>query len=367
MLAMIAGAAILVATLLDAFETIVLPRRVTRRFRITRLVYRLTWIPWHFVARHISSVRRRQNVLGIFGPLSLILLLGSWASGLLLGFALLQFGCGSQLSAPEKIVHWGTDLYVSGTTLFTLGLGDVTPASPVSRFLEVLEAGTGFGFFAIVIGYFPVLYQAFSRREAAISLLDARAGSPPSAVELVRRQTSSGTLEELRQTLKDWELWSAELMESHLSYPVLAYYRSQHNNQSWLAALACLLDASALVMSGCEGACRRQAELTFAMARHLLVDLSQVLGRAPLREAVNRLPAEVFQEMEAVLAQADIGIRLDENSIRRLHHLRTLYEPYLQSLAAYLLFPLPGWMPERKIDNWQATAWNRVRGKTIQD
>lgn len=366
MLTAIAGGVLVIATLWDAFETIVLPRRVTRRFRWTRLVFRVTWVPWTALARHIPR-RWRQGMLGAFGPLSLILLLGSWAFGLLFGFALLHFGSGSHLQTPLQANGFGADLYLSGTTLFTLGPGDVAPTASFSRFLVVLESGTGFGFFAIIIGYFPVVYQAFSRREAAISLLDARAGSPPSAAELLRRQANTGHNEELTGLLKEWETWSAELMESHLSYPVLAYYRSQHSNQSWLAALASLLDASALVIACGEGTCRKQAEFCFAMARHLLVDLTQVLGRPPLLNVEDRLPAESFAEMEAMLLHAGISLHFDHDASRELYRLRSLYEPYLQTLSRYLLFPLPGWLPTRKSDNWQTTAWNRIGRKAIDD
>src|SRR5205823_12448414 len=137
-----------------------------------------------------------------------------------------------------------------------------------------------------------VLYGAFSQREVNISLLDARAGSPPSAGELLRRQGERQNAEALGQYLRDWETWSAQLMESHLSYPVLCYFRSQHNNQSWLAALTAVLDASALVMVGIDGASRRQAKLTFAMARHAVVDLAQIFNTPPREESVDRLPRE---------------------------------------------------------------------------
>ncbi|MGH8060313.1 MAG: potassium channel family protein, partial [Candidatus Entotheonellia bacterium] len=255
----------LIATVLwDTFETVILPRRVTRRFRLTGLFYRYTWLPWSAVARRMRQGRRRETYLGFYGPLSLLLLLSVWAVGLILGFALLQWGLGSALIAPEGAASFGTDLYMSGTTFFTLGLGDVTPHSSMARAVTVAEAGTGFGFLAIVISYLPVLYQAFSRREVNISLLDARAGSPPSATELLRRHSQGRHLEELSRLLYDWEHWSAELLESHLSYPVLGYFRSQHDNQSWLAALTTILDTSALVMVGIDGTPERQAQLTFA-------------------------------------------------------------------------------------------------------
>ena len=165
---------LLIATVLwDAFETIVLPRTVSRRLRLTRLYYRATWRPWVQVAAMFRAERRREWFLAIFGPLSLLGLAGVWALGLVVGFAGMHWSAGSNLRPLETDVRFIDDLYMSGTTFFTLGLGDLQPVGRVARFLTVAEAGTGFGFLAIVIAYFPVLYQSFSRREAQLTLLDA--------------------------------------------------------------------------------------------------------------------------------------------------------------------------------------------------
>ncbi len=173
--------------LLDAFETVVLPRRVTRHFKLTAWFYRQTWIPWRGVARHIKTTSRQQNFLGYFGPLSLILLLGFWAAGLILGFALMQYGIGGHEQLSGEPLTFGKIIYHSGETFFTLGYGDIVPTSGAARALSVIEAGMGFAFLGVVIGYIPVVYASFSRREIQISMLDARAGSPPSAVELLVR------------------------------------------------------------------------------------------------------------------------------------------------------------------------------------
>ncbi|MGH2518036.1 MAG: potassium channel family protein, partial [Ktedonobacterales bacterium] len=267
---------LIVTVLWDAFETIILPRRVRRRLRLTRVIYRLTWMPWSAFARRLRGVR--ETALSLYGPLALLLLLAIWAVMLILGFGLLQWALGSRLISPVGHTTFGTDLYMSGTTFFTLGLGDVVPVSTPARAITVVESGTGFAFLALVIGYLPILYQAFSRREVVISLLDARAGSPPTAAELLRRNAERGSEAALTNLLADWERWSAELLESHLSYPSLGYFRSQHENQSWLASLTAILDVCALVLTGVEELPKLQARLTFAMARHAAVDLSQVFG-----------------------------------------------------------------------------------------
>src|SRR5438552_8654182 len=185
--AVVGGIAILWVVLLDAFETVVLPRRVLRNFKLTAYFYRRTWIPWRKIAGGIKSTSRQQNFLGYFGPLSLILLLGIWASGLILGFALIQFGIGGHEQLSQEPLTFGRILYHSGETFFTLGYGDILPISGAARALSVFEAGMGFAFLGLVVCYIPVTYSLFSRWEIQISMLDARAGSPPSAAELLMR------------------------------------------------------------------------------------------------------------------------------------------------------------------------------------
>src|SRR6267143_1849060 len=357
------GAVLLATVLWDAFETIILPRRVSGRIRLTRLFYRSTWIPWRATARALSG-RRRDVFLSIFGPLSLILLLALWAVGSVLSFGLLQWAAGSAMrvvgdgggGAPG---FW-SDVYMSGTTFFTLGLGDVVPRTALAKTLTVIEAGTGFAFLAAVIGYFPVIYQAFSRREVAISLLDARAGSPPSASELLWRHRGDPGTAALIDLLRDWERWAADVLESHLSYPPLAYFRSQHYNESWLAALTTILDTSAVVMTGLEGWCARQAELTFAMARHAVVDLAQVFSTPPER-TVERLTSAQLTKLRERLAVGGLKLRARPDFEERLTELRRMYEPYVDSLARYLAVPLPPWVREvERPDNWQTSAWDRV-------
>ncbi len=361
--AFIAGVAIFLIVLWDAFEAIILPRRVTRRFRLTRLFFKSTWHVWKFVMCLVPSRKRREALLGFYGPLSLLVLVGVWAVGLVLGFGLMQYGAGSAVVVSGSQPSFETDIYLSGTTFFTLGLGDVVPHSGLSRALVVTEAGFGFGFLAAVIGYLPFIYGSFSKREVDISLLDSRAGTPPTAGELLRRHSYPHGQDALAELLKDWERWSAELMESHLSYPVLAYFRSQHDNQSWIASLTAILDACALVMVGIEGSCEKQAELTFAIARHAVVDLSQVFGTAPAQLPDDRLPAEQLRHIRDILAQHGLKLRDGDDADRRLHELRRMYEPYIHALAAYLNQMLPPWIPQKKgKDNWQTTAWGKFAG-----
>ena len=338
------GIALLAIVLWDAFETIILPRRVAGRFRLTKFFYRTTWRPWRSIAPLLPR-RTGDAFLSFYGPLSLLLLLALWASGIVFAFGMLQWAAGSALTMAGGGPGFGADLYMSGTTFFTLGLGDVVPRTAIAKSVTVIEAGTGFAFLALVIGYFPVIYQAFSRREMAISLLDARAGSPPTAGELLWRYRWDKSGDALAELLREWERWSADVLESHLSYPALAYFRSQHYNQSWLGALTTILDVSALVMVGLEGWCVEQARLTFAMARHAVVDLCGVLSLEPTEARAARLPAAEEKELEGLLAKAALRLRTDHASIAQLHALRASYEPYVHALSSFLLMPLPDWVP----------------------
>jgi hypothetical protein len=350
---------ILVAVVLwETFETIVLPRRVTRLLRVTSFIYFLTWSPWAALARLIRKNRRREKVLAFFGPLSLLLLLVFWAFGLIVGFGLIHYGAGTTFENQRLTGFW-THLYFSGTTFFTLGLGDLSPTSSLGRALAVVQSGVGLGFFAMVISYLPVLYHAFSRREVNISMLDARAGAPPTAGELLRRHREAGDMESLNNLLREWERCSADLLESHLSYPVLCYFRSQHDKQSWLAALTAILDTCTLVIVGIDGVPKWQAQLTFKMTRHAIVDLTQVFNTSPLKNDGKRLTPEDLARLRTVLGQCGVALRNQPGDDETLAELREMYEPYLQVLSEHLLMPLPGWLPQpRAIDNWQTSAWD---------
>jgi hypothetical protein len=363
--ALFAGCICCGAVFLDAFQTIILPRRATGRFRITRMFLVATWRPWKALAERSRSTRTREQIYSIYGPLSLILLLLLWAMLLILGFGLFYFALGTPFTdvmgvqSAAGLSKFRTALYVSGTTMFTLGLGDVVPHSMGARTLIICESGVGLGFVALVIGYLPVLYQSFSRREVNIALLDARAGSPPTAAELLRRHSFEGSEEALIDLLAEWERWSADILESHISYPILCYYRSQHDNQNWLAALVSILDTCALLISVLEGPASRQAQLTFVMARHAVIDLGNVFHIQDQKvwaaqAGRDRLPQKDFDRLCDVLGEVRLRLCGDRASADRLHTIRALYEPHAGALSDYLRMPLPPWVPViKEKDQWR--------------
>lgn len=358
------GVALIGFVLLDAFGTIVLPRTANQRFRLTRLFYGSTWRPWAALGRRIKDRPRQERFLGVFGPLSLLGLLAVWATLLIVGFGLIQWRLGIRQDGADATVHgWNgfwEAIYFSGTTFFTLGLGDVKPETVAARTAEVLESGIGFGFLALVIGYLPVVYAAFSRREMLILRLDVRAGSPPSAGELLRQHANRDDMGELDEFLRECEAWAAELLESHLSYPTLCLYRSQHLHQSWLASLTTILDASALLVVGLEGVRSRQAPMTFAMARRAMVDIAHHFQFPDDPLAPDRLPPEQFRRLRETLAAADSPVRdYREGEADAGHHLarlRATYEPSAHALAKFTLMPLPPWVPAAPAEETDCTG-----------
>jgi hypothetical protein len=352
--AIVAGALVVLLVLWEAFETIVSPRRVIRRFRVTRAFYRGTWIPWRAVGRMLPPGPRREGFLSVFGPASLLALLVLWATLIVSGFTLMQWGAGSGVQRSTGERGWWTDLYVSGGTLFTLAPSDVLPSTAAARVLTVIEAGMGLAILAMVIGYLPLLSQAFSRREVNVSLLDARAGSPPSSGELLARHAGSVRSEMLARLLEQSEQWCADLLETHVSFPVLAYFRSQHVNQSWVAALTSILDTCALILTTLEHEPRHAARLTFAMARHAAVDLSLIFRLDPQPVHPDRLPASDLAQLRQALRDSGLRVRDGAAVDAKLHRLRAMYEPYMNALGGYLMMPLPGWRGhEGARDNWR--------------
>ncbi|HEY4357946.1 MAG TPA: potassium channel family protein [Acidobacteriaceae bacterium] len=369
--ALICGLFLVAAALMDAYQTIILPRRPVGNVRITWLFFLVTWTPWRKIGDITRDRKKREQWYSTYGPVSLLMLIGLWAGMLALGFALIFFGLHAPVTGVLKtdtgFAQFRSCLYLSGTTLFTLGIGDVLPTSHLARVLIVAESGTGLGFFALVIGYVPVLYNTFSHREVTVALLDSRAGSPPTATELIVRHNFNGGHHALTTVLAEWERWAAEMLETHISYPILCYYRSQHDNQSWLSAATAVLDTCALLITAIEGPSTRQAQLTFAMARHMLVDLGHVFNREEVEKGIReappvRLKDEEFARMCDVLAETGFVLCADLRVRERLDAIRKLYEPHACAMAQYLRLDLPVWVAPPRDPNRKPDAWATVAG-----
>ena len=346
----IAGGLLVVAMLVEFFVTFLLPRRVKRDPRFARGLYRAAWRPWRAAASRLPS-DAADTMLGFFGPLWIIANIGIWSLGIMLGFAGMFWAADSTLAGTTD---FGDDLYYSATAFFSAGTS-LNPTSGLGRALQVGEAACGFAVLFIAIGYLPALYQAFSRREVRVSQLDPRAGSPPTAGTLLLQAAEMGHWEQLRAYLADWEVWTAELMETHLAYPVLGYFRSQHLNQNWLASLTSVVDASAFFIA----ATPEQGEgATFAIGRHALADLAHVFRVRLPDDGHERLSREQFEELHARIAGSGVSLVEPDEAWPHLAKLRRAYEPYARGIAAWLAVRLPDWMPAGEVEkNWRLAVW----------
>ena len=336
-LAGVAGALLVLLMLAEFFVTFLLPRRVRRDPRLARGFVRFLWRPWRATARLLPDALA-DTVLGFFGPVALLTELVVWALGLVVGFTLLHWAFGSRVGGHAR--SFVEDLYFSGGEFLSSGTGPAlgTPA----RVLALVEAATGIGVVFVVIGYLPAVFGAFSRREVAISQLDPRAGSPATAGALLRRVARTGRWDELEVWLRDAEDWAAELMETQLSYPLLAWYRSQHVNQDWLKALTVIVDTSAVVIAARAEGAEGQAELTYAVGRHALSDIALQLRVTPER-VPGRLADADFDDLRRSLEAHDGTTRAAESMRRRLDDLREGYEGNAAAIAQLLALRVPPW------------------------
>jgi hypothetical protein len=361
--AIVTGMILLAVVLQDVFEVLLLPRRIRRRLRLSSVYFKFTWMSWRRLGLLVPPSDARSSFLSTYGPLSVVALFTTWSVMLIIAFALCQWGFNDALAQPPD---FATDLYLSGSTFFTLGFGDIVPHTTAGRVFCVVEAGSGFGLIAGVIGYLPVLYQLFSRREAHIIQLDARAGSPPSALVLLSGRASGQTMDSLDDFLRTWEVWGAELLESHLSYPMLMFYRSQHDNQSWLAALATIMDASALILCGLKDTRTYQAKMTFAMGRLVILEMSTVLQLTTEHLEMERRMSDRKFDLASVLKEAGIE-PAQADIVQRLDDFRATYEPFLIVLSDFLLLDLPDWLPTDAPDNWQSSVHGTLATQLLKE
>lgn len=350
-LAGLAAGALIVLMLAEFFITFLLPRRVKREPRIARRVTSTMWLPWRSLAARLPA-GDADTLLGLFGPIALLTMLLLWISGLIIGFGGLSWAFGSHLGG------FGDELAFAAGGFFNVSIG-LEAHDGIDKALRVAETATGYAIIAVVIGYLPALFQAFSRREVAVSQLDARAGSPPSASRLISHSGHLGGWSDLDNYLAEWETWAAELMETHLSYPIIGYYRSQHLNQNWLAALTAVLDASAFAIAEAP-AHTPAAELTFAIGRHALADLAYSF-RAKPGSAPERLDDAGYAQLRETVAAASLELGESAATRPQLDELRAMYEPYAASLSAHLALPLPPWIGAEERENWRLTAWRSRR------
>jgi len=352
--------ALIALMLFEFFVSFLLPQRVKREARLSRAVLVALWRAWRFGASHLRGTGP-DTWLGFWGPMGLLTMLATWVVGLIVGFAALQWAFDVHL-APAGGTGFVDDLYYSAATFFSAATNLRTSGG--ARLIEIAEAVCGYLVIFGVIGYLPALFQAYSRREIAVSQLDPRAGSPSSAGTLLFRSAHRGGWSDLDAYLADWENWAAELMETHLSYPLLAFYRSQHVNQNWLAALVTVMDTSAFAIAVAPER-TPSAEVTFAIGRHALVDLAYTFRARREDRDFERLDAATFDRLRDKVSNAGLDVAEPEEARAKLGELRELYEPYADALSRRLALTLPAWVREERMENWRVAAWRTREAQVL--
>jgi hypothetical protein len=343
------GVAMAVWVLNDVFTTVILPRPAPARYRPAGMLTRWSWRIWRRVADASRTVKDREQRLGIFAPAIVVLLLGLWITLLILAFGLVMHAQSDAVRPP--LPDFGTALYFAAISLLTIGYGDFVPAGVLSRLTSIAAGGVGLGIVALTITYLFSLYANFQRREVQVVTLDARAGAPPSGIQLLETCAKfDDENQELEQIFEQWEHWAAEVLESHLAYPILMFFRSTHDHESWVSAIGAVLDAATLMLTTLEGVPRGQASATRGIGAHLVedvgrffrfitdgpIDAGPMIERGEFDAARERLEAAGY----ALVADAEAAWR--DFSTRRAE-----YAGALNAIALYFSVPPSQWIGDR--------------------
>jgi Ion channel len=339
----LAGAIVVFVVLNDVFQSVVVPRPTVGGFRLTRYVIRGSWRAWRTLGLRKSSSEGRERVLGTFAPRVLIGLLLVWIAGLILGFGLMLYALRTQ--THPVLDNLPMALYYAGTSLLTIGYGDIVAQSALARLVSIFAAISGLGLIALAISFIFSLYASFQRREVLVVTLDARAGAPPSGVSLLEASAKLGLKEDLARIFEEWEKWSAEVLDSHMAYPLLAYFRSSHDNESWISALGAVLDAATLVLTTVVDVPRGPAQMMYAMGRHTVEDLARFFSIAGDHEpGVERYE---FDEARQRLAKYGYTLLAPDDSWLAFARLRSEYAGALNDMAKWFAAPPTQWIGDR--------------------
>ena len=336
--ALILGLFLLALTFWDLFQTIVVPRPTPGWFRIGRYLVRGSWRVLRTV-RDGRPGRSYDRVLGLFAPAAALALLVAWLVTLIVGYGLVLYALRDQLRpVPPDL---GSTVYFAATSVLTLGFGDIVADGALARAVITVAAISGLGVVALVVTFLFSLYGSYQRREMRVVTLQASAGAPPSAVALLETYAYLDLVERFPDLFRDWQTWAAEVLDSHVAYPLLGFFRSSHDNLSWISALGTMLDTSSLVLTTIEGIPRGDAKLFKRMGGHLVEDIFNLgfqsgaptpLDRSAFDAACDRLEGAGY-----VLVPRDVAWPAFEAA-------RATYSSRLEAMASYWATPAAQWL-----------------------
>ena len=337
------GALLLLATIYDLFQSVLTPRPAVGRIRFSFTFVRYGWRAWRYVAQLRKGLQARESALAVFAPLAVVALLTAWAFLFILGFALLYSGLHAELKPQPG--SFGATLDFSAGRLLAFGVGSTQPVGTVSALLAVFEAASGFGLFALVISLLFSLFTAFQRRETAVIALDALAGAPPTGVQLLEACAKFHMPEQLVATFSTWQAWTTDVLESHLAYPILFFFRSSHDNEAWSNSFGAVMDAAALVLTTIDGGPQGPARLTFKIGEHFVTDVRRNLRIA--EQPTHTVERYEFDEATARLERAGYPLRDRDAAWEEFHRLREGYGGWLNQIGLNLMVPPAPWIADR--------------------
>ena len=337
-----AGLFLVVVAIADVFQSVIVPRSVGNRYRPSAFISRNAWRRWREAALRIGDPERREDTLAIFAPVLLTSFLVTWVSLLVGGYGLLFWALRAGLHPHPSL---GGCIYFAGTSLFTIGYGDIVPVWGVDRFLALFAAASGLGVVATVTTFLFQTFAAFQKREAFVVTISERTGAPPSGLEFVVKHVKLGLVADIGPILREAQQWISEVLETHLAYPVLTYFRSSHDDESWVGTLGALLDAATLLITTVELDHRGQAELTLKIGTHLVRDFAGFF-RLPEADAAG-VEYDEFATAYRKMRELGIPLRPLEDAWPDFTAQRARYAVSLDAMARWWRIPPARWIGDR--------------------
>ena len=337
------GLAIVLVVFYDLFQSVVLPRPAINKLATVRFLIRRMWAGWKLVGERISSIPRREKWLATFGPLAVLAIFALWALAFILGYGLMIDGVRSEMRPAAD--SFGTSLYFSATTLVPLSYGDIVPVGVPARLVTIAESVTGVVLAALAITLLFSLYEAFQSREERVVTLDAIAGAPPSGTQILETTAEHGMHGELVKTFDEWREWTASVLESHLAYPALLFFRSSHDNEAWINSFGAVMDAAVLIISTVEDESEGAARLMYTVGNHLVEDLSWYFRYRRVDDPI--VERSEFDEATQRLKRAGYRCRGEDKAWSEFARLRSTYASPLNQLARRLAIIPAQWIGDR--------------------
>ncbi|TMD42876.1 MAG: two pore domain potassium channel family protein [Chloroflexi bacterium] len=337
------GLVVILAVFYDLFESVILPRPAVRKIALVRRLLRAFWWMWRWIGNRMESQSRRESWLAVFAPLGVLSMFGVWALALILGYGLLIDGVRTEVHPVPQT--FGTSLYFSATTLVPLSYGDFVPEGVPARLITIAESASGVVLAALVITLLFSLYESFQRREELVVQLDAFAGAPPNGMQILETAAQRGMHEQLIRTFEEWRAWAAAVLESHLAYPMLFWFRSSHDNEAWLNSFGAVMDAAVLVLSTVDDDSDGAARLMFTVGNHLVEDLSWFFRYEKVADPI--VEKYEYDQARERLRAAGFHCRDMKAAWEKFAHLRSNYASQLNQLARNLSIVPAEWIGDR--------------------